>query len=190
MGRRFGIEPALQRPRQQRAQRRIQFIGRDVAERGFGGQHRREPVACGLRQRRIGQIRPFLAFAGAQEHDPVAPLLQRFGPRQPVDAETGDAVGEFLRGTIIGGDRHRLVGQRNCAEPAAASPAQACARGVESDLLARGDAVGKALLDLGKRDRRGGAGCGPAPPFRQARRRRGTARARAARRRRWWRRGR
>ena len=58
------------------------------------------------------------------------------------------------------------------------------------DLVARLDAIGKTRLDLGKRDRRGGAGCGPARRCRSVRRRRGTARAPAARRHRRWRRGR
>jgi hypothetical protein len=60
-----------------------------------------------------------------------------------------------LRGAVIGDDRHRLVGQRDGAEPPAPSPAQACARGIERDLLARRDAIGKAPFDLGECDRRG-----------------------------------
>ena len=33
-------------------------------------------------ERRIGEIRPFVAFGSAQEHHAVAPLGQRLGPRQ------------------------------------------------------------------------------------------------------------
>ena len=80
------------------------------------------------------------------------------------------------------------------ARPASADPTSAMAPSrrllrprrlaacrVESDLLARFDAVGKARLDLGKRDRRGGEDAAWPRRCRSVRPRRETARARAAR---------
>ncbi len=51
-------------------------------------------------------------------------------------------------------DRHRLLGKRDGAEPPLLRPRRLRARGIEGDVVARDDTVGKARFDLGKRDRR------------------------------------
>ena len=106
-------------------------------------------------QRGVGEIRPFAAFGAAQKHDAVAPLPQRLAPRQPGDAEPRDAFGQSARRRLVCDRRHRLLGERERAEFAQPAHAQARARRIEGDLLARVDARGKARLDLGERDRRG-----------------------------------
>ena len=82
-------------------------------------------------------------------------MPQRFAPRQPGNAEPRHPFGQSARCRFVRDRRHRLLGERERAEFAQPAHAQAGARRIEGDLLARVDARGKARLDLGKRDRRG-----------------------------------
>ena len=107
------------------------------------------------RERRIGKVGPFGALAMAEKHDAVAPLLQRAGPGQPVNAEIGDAFGEKPGIVLVGQDRRRPLAEHDGAKPPAVAAAQRQARGIEGDVLAGNDAIGKMCLDFGKRDRRG-----------------------------------
>jgi len=62
-------------------------------------------------------------------------LLQRFRPRQPVEAKPDDAVGKLLRRLRTGRDGVRTLGQRDRPEPLAAAAAQAPRGGVEGDVI-------------------------------------------------------
>ena len=79
-----------------------------------------EPVGVGG-ERRVGQIGPFVAFGAAQEHHAVAPLRQRLGPRQLVDAGARDALRRAVRAvSVVRLDLAGLFGERDGAEPARA----------------------------------------------------------------------
>ncbi len=109
-------------PGQQRHDGIRQIVGRDLRQRGLVGQQRSEPIGGRGGERRIGQIGPLAAFGPAQKHHPIAPLQQRLAPRQPVEAERQNAVGEHLRGLRPRRDRDLLLDQRDGAEPAEAAP--------------------------------------------------------------------
>ncbi len=153
MRRRFGIEPAAQRPGQTFGQGRLQIVNGEVRQRGLRGEGGHQPVDI-RRERRVGEVRPLIPLGAAQEHHAIAPLRERLGPRQPVDAEARDAFGQEPRGLVIGLDLAGLLIQRDCAEAARTPRAQAERRIVERHVVAALDAVGEACLDFGKRDRR------------------------------------
>ena len=92
------------------------------------------------------------AFALAQKHHAVAPLLERLGPGQPLDAELGEAFGKKPRGLLAGRDRQRLLGKRDGAKPPALAATQRQANRIENNFVAQGDAVGKVCINLGERD--------------------------------------
>src|SRR6202043_160125 len=96
------------------------------------------------------------AFALAKKRHAVAPLLERFGPGQAVDAELGDAFGKKPRGLLAGRDWHRLLDKHDGAKPSASAATQRKASRIENNFVARGDAIGKVCFNLGERDRRGG----------------------------------
>src|SRR5262249_21883115 len=154
MRRRFGIEPPPQRVGEARDQRRREITRRELSERGLAVEQRRKPIGVGGKCR-IGYVRPFVTFGGAQEHDAIAPLPQRLGPRHTLDPEPRNALRKDARVLFARMNRHRLFGKRDCAEPPLASCAEARARLIERHFVARDDAAGEARLNLIRRDRRG-----------------------------------
>ena len=103
-------------------------------------------------------------------------------PRQPVEAEPDDAVGELLR-RLRARPRPRTAARPSVIAPSRSlrRPRRLARRGVEADVLAAFDLAGEALLDLAERDRggeqdaalRGGAGQFRHGEERLARQRRG-----------------
>ena len=149
MRRRFGIEPAAADCQGSSAvDCRSEFVRcrRQPAtscQRGRGASQ--SPARRG--QCRVGKIRPLVAFRTAQEHHAVAPLPERFGPRQPFDAEARDAFGQHARSRRRPASTFsRLLAKRQRAKPAQAARAQACGRVVEHDLIACLDAIARNAL--------------------------------------------
>ena len=133
----------------------VKFVGGKLGQRGLAVEERRKPVVVGG-QRGIGQIRPLVAFGAAQETSTRSRHCRSalvHGSRSMPSRATPSA--RMRAAAAFAADRHRLLGQRERAEPAVAARAQARGRLIEGDLLARVDAFGEARLDLGERDRRG-----------------------------------
>ena len=153
--RRLSIEAPPQRPWQKFAQRGGEVVGGESGQRGLAGERRGEPLLGARCERRIGKVGPVGALARAKKDDAVAPLLERAGPWQPINAEIDDAFGEKSCAGLVGEDRDGPLAEHDGAEPAAVAAAQRKPRSVESNLCARSDASGKMRLDFGKCNRRG-----------------------------------
>ena len=81
VGRRLVVEAALEIPRKTRPERIKEVVVGDLVQAGLADEERRQPAGIGGK-RLVGKVGPRLAFGPAQEHDPVAPLLQMCAPRQ------------------------------------------------------------------------------------------------------------
>src|SRR5581483_680621 len=114
---------------------------------------RRQPIEIAA-QRRVGNVRPFLAFRAAKKRHAVAPLVQGPVPRQAFDSDILNPAGQDLCGFLVGSNGNRLLAQRKRAKTAAAPAAQRRARLVEINFCAAFDAIGKTAFDLRKRKRR------------------------------------
>ena len=163
MGRRLGVEAALQGPGQERAQR---------LARARPGRCRRGPALptrCGASQSSIvaasaviGEVGPFLALGAAQEHHPLAPLRQRLRPGQRVEPERGDAARQ-APARPPRSPAPAAGARRGRAPRAAARPRARKARAARSkrDLVGLGDARPRPPLRSPPRATPRPPGCGP-----------------------------
>ena len=102
---------------------------------------------------RSGQASP---SARRRNSDPVAPLRERLGPRQPLDAERQHAARQRRARSPRPRDGQRLLGERQRAEPPAAAGAQRSGGAVEgqSRRPSRSSAPATASMSA-RRQRRG-----------------------------------
>ncbi len=154
MGRRFVVEAPRQVPGQRGVERAREIVGADLVELRFAEEERREPAGIGG-QGFVRQVRPRLAFGAAQEHHPVAPLLERFGPRQARDPKRKNAARQRERCRLVLRDGERLLGEDERAEPAAAARAQRCGGAIEGQFVRCFDRAACDPLDVVERKRRG-----------------------------------
>ena len=169
MGRRLRLEPPRHVPWQKGAQGLPEIVGADVGERRLAIEIGRQPVANGRRQRRVGEVWPFLALGPPEEHDAVAPLAQRLRPWQAIEAERGDALGEQDRRRRAGRRRQHPFGERQRADAPDTAGAQGGGGAFEGGFLAGLERVAGRGLDLLQRQGRGGQnprGGGPARDLR------------------------
>ena len=104
----------------------------------------------------VRKVRPRLAFGATQKHHPVAPLLERFRPRQAREPERKNAARERQRGRLVLRDGKRLLGEDERAEPATAARPQRGGGAVEAQFVRGLDRRARDPLDVVERERRGG----------------------------------
>ena len=143
MGRRLGVEAPAQPVGQEAGERIAEVVGAELGQRGLAEQGGHEPVVDFGGKTRVRQVRPFVAFGSAQEHDALAPLLQGLRPRQPVASPAltigiGEQSGRRPSSatTAMG-----CIGKRNGAESTQAPRAQRQGRVIDGGLLTRLDAA-------------------------------------------------
>lgn len=102
-----------------------ELVRSELAQSRFSGKRDAEPVVRIARERLIRKIGPFRAFDAPQEHDPVAPLAERSCPRQSLDPEPRDGLGQQACALLVGHDFKGLLGKQDRAERAQLPRAQA-----------------------------------------------------------------
>ena len=155
MGRRFGVEPLAQSPRQQRVERGRKLVGADLRQRRLAGKERRQPFGRRARQRVVGKIGPFVAFRRrrncTRSRNCSCALLHGSLP-MPIAAIPSASSLRALRLSarplwFARPARARRAG--GCAARAGEAEAASKLTSSRSSILS-----GKARLDLGERDRR------------------------------------
>ena len=153
MGRRLVVEAPRQVPGQRRVEGARKVIGADLVELRLADEERREPAGIGG-QGLVRQVRPRLALGAAQEHHPVATLLERFRPRQARDAKRKNAARQRQRSRLVLRDGERLLGEDERAEPATATRPQRCGGAVEAQFVRGLDRRASDPFDVVERERR------------------------------------
>ena len=110
MGRRFVVKAPPEVPGQHRVEGAREVVGADLVELRFADKERREPRRIGA-ERLVRQVRPGLALGLGQEHHPVPPLLERFGPRQAREPKRQEFAREHQRSRLVLRNGKRLLGE-------------------------------------------------------------------------------
>src|SRR3984957_810828 len=153
VGRRFVNEPPRHVPGQRGVEGAREVGGGDLVELRLPNEERREPVRIGGK-RFVRQVRPGLALGAAQEHTPVAPLLERFCPRQACDPKRKDAAREDEPSRVVLWNGEGPLGEDECAEPAPATRPQGCGGAVEAQFVHGFDRGASDSFNVVERERR------------------------------------